>query len=1249
MPNHRAAPPPAVGNKKSFMDAIMARASAYDSESEDSSTQYTDETDPASRPQTNSLALALGMKIDSSKGAPAIRASGAAAQHTNRCAPVQNKKSFMNTVLLRAQGENDSDSSGTEVTDNLTQPLYAPNVLPQPKSLADALDMRVDPVSTAPMIRSGKVDPAVAAKMSRAKGGKVSETIVQQNGSEDLSVSEVTDLDYDDVDVSAKSTLPFQVSEAAPVISINGSGKKSFLDTIMERVAAPSDFESSEVSSQSTDEQDQVLSPAVLPQPNSLAAALNMRINPVSTAAPIQEISSPLPPPAEPDDVDNSESQYEADFVTNQPGVPFSLMTESPALESLDQQRNKGASAPERLLERLRVDVAGMRSEMKEAIDDLASTKEDLELLKEEAPALVSKLEAVELEQSEASERVATAEDRAKASEEALRLDLSKEQEQITVMSESISAFKSENDARLAHQETATTKLSEELDQVKKSVLEKVETKASDQSQLVRVQLDELKETIASLGADLEANKTTQETRISEWAEQESSERKTALREQEERIEKQLAVLSQQYSEGLDTLVDKVFQSSQWAGAEGKLAKALLEIQESRALLDKEHEEVQALKKAVDDHFAKLQDCDDSATSFLSDFSEKGEGQTSEVLRSIQMRMRQERLRQKALRKQLKARAVHLDSPPQSQEPPKHASEEQPFDEKASKSLSIPSRELAAESTGLAEMTPIQEDDVIKEVAVTNAPNSVAKDSAQVVEAVADDQSEKVSALSTDGTPEPLIEETSQPASPTVSDDSPSREASVPSPKEDVAPVPEETDAAAEDTAVKNVEGQPATDETESVSKIDDSVQNDAVAEEAPAPKDAENLNGSMAITEETADITGDPSKKMSEESDERAIGHDKLATVEVVHAAPVTEETSNESILIEDGGVHEKQDEQSASRKTPPNTPMTTAETNEVSPRVSPPPRAPRTLEGAVGLESQPLPEALQMQMEMNLLRDQVQDIVSIMAELRQDMAARKAKEEDEIEAGKAADEAHLASKSESSMEYSKLLLTLLGLILLSSSIAYRISNMETQRLQAPTHEQEETPQLDIELEQASKSLETSKDEKMAIDAKEDAAEAKGVDADDDGSVATAPVNQTMSDYFGDDASLSRLDSPVKEAVPAAGVIDSDDSFADAGEMEEDSVVDVEEMKEVDGMDVLVPSSASLEETVEELEAPTLIEEDDKVSPSVLPPSFATIHRFTRPVKDKLASTLGKSARQKMVNKVRTAVEKELNSDQWV
>ena len=98
---------------------------------------------------------------------------------------------------------------------------------------------------------------------------------------------------------------------------------------------------------------------------------------------------------------------------------------------------------------------------------------------------------------------------------------------------------------------------------------------------------------------------------------------------------------------------------------------------------------------------------------------------------------------------------------------------------------------------------------------------------------------------------------------------------------------------------------------------------------------------------------------------------------------------------------------------------------------------------------------------------------------------------------------------------------------------------------------------------------------------------------------------------------------------------------------MEENEVVDMDEMKDdVDGMDVLVPSSASLEETVEELEAPTLSEEDE---PSMLPPSLATIHRVTRPVKDKLGSTLGKKARQKMVNKVRSALEKELNSDQWV
>jgi hypothetical protein len=1278
-------PHAAAGSKKSFMQAVMAKGAKYESESEDSSTQYTEQSNPLSRPQANSLAMALGMKVDPNMSAPSIKVTSRNVSSSGTF--LHSKKSFMQAVMAKAANYDsefedsdvpESDSSGTEVADNLSQSLYAPNVLPQPKSLADALNMCVDPISTAPMIRSGKIDPSIVTKMLKSKNCNLTGTVFQRSGLDDLSVSEVTDLDYEDVYVSV-AVFPQQAPEpsCAEVVN-NEDGKKSFLATIMERVAMSSDTETSEVSSQSTASQSmhrlsQAISPAVVSQPKSLAVALNMSVNSVCLKAPIQEMRSPLPPPAEPEDVDNSESQYDTDFMKGQPGVPFSLTSQMSAFESSGHNQNNNKEVvPNQVLQSLTSDLVYVRSKMKSLIDDFASTNQDVEHLKKGASEFEFKLQDMKSHQAEVCELISKEEARAETAEEAFKVALLESKDQITAIDKSVAASKSEYDSRFSQQELCTTKLSEALEEARKGVVKDMGHIFSCQSELV-TGLDELKEQITSLSNKFEANKMAQEATALELVTAEAAERNAGLSEQGKKIEKQLANLSEQYSEGLKELVDKVFESSQWIDAEGKFARALIEIQESRAILSKEHEEVKALKKAMDDHFAKQQDCDDSATSFISDFSEKGEGHTSEVLKSIQIRMRQERLRQKALRKQLKSRMLHIESPVQPQsntakgnEFPLQATEELPFDE-TSKIPPVQSKEAVRKSVAGTEMASIQEVDDIKENAAKNLSGIVTEEPSPVAQEanVVDDQSEKFSVLSTEASPEPL----DKGIPPDVGEmlayehapyDTLGKTLNISSSSQEGGTV----DLKAIDAGAMEVVTEKVAYENKEA-PMDNSDLKMAIGAEMLLAQAEENLNGSFAVTEETADITGDHSKRVSEEGDHKYEDHDKLSTIEDVKAASATEETSNESIRTKDEVLLEHE-EKSASLQTAQKTPVAQVKASQAFP----PPGTPCSLEGAVGVESQPLPEALQVQMEMNLLRDQVQDIVSIMAELRQEIVARKGKEKRTNDAHiKTSDQGIFAQKSEFLTEYSKMLLTFLGFILLSSSVVYHLTSNEVQILQRESI-QETEPLLHFhstalehemveDLEEtaaAAQTLHSSLDVVTIEESRDGSIEAiPAVDGmmqrveDDVDSVSTAPADQTMTGYFGDEASLSRLDSPVNmKELGADNVIDSDDSFAGAGEMEEEEeVVDIDALKDVDGMDILVPSSALLPKNVEELEAPTLTDFDS--SPSMLPPSLAVIHRFTRPVKNKLGSTLSKSARRKMLEKVRVAVEKELASDQWV
>jgi hypothetical protein len=141
---------------------------------------------------------------------------------------------------------------------------------------------------------------------------------------------------------------------------------------------------------------------------------------------------------------------------------------------------------------------------------------------------------------------------------------------------------------------------------------------------------------------------------------------------------------------------------------------------------------------------------------------------------------------------------------------------------------------------------------------------------------------------------------------------------------------------------------------------------------------------------------------------------------------------------------------------------------------------------------------------------------------------------------------------------------------------------------------------------------------------------------------VADQPVygpNSTIATYFGDDASLSRLESitlsEMEEGEGEEEQADADNSLSETLDDESDD----------NESDADLESSSYVPSIVSHRGEPTVGDLD----PPLLPPHFASIHQFTRPVKESLGSRFGKESRRKFTDQVRAAVEKELQSEYWV
>jgi hypothetical protein len=126
----------------------------------------------------------------------------------------------------------------------------------------------------------------------------------------------------------------------------------------------------------------------------------------------------------------------------------------------------------------------------------------------------------------------------------------------------------------------------------------------------------------------------------------------------ERKLEEQLHLMSEKYSESLASLLDQIFLSSKWTETEEKLEIALSELQESRALLEREYSEVRALQQTFEEHVAKKNDTESIGSVVSSEQAEQIQMRTSEILKDIQLRIRKERARQKELKAQLKAKQV---------------------------------------------------------------------------------------------------------------------------------------------------------------------------------------------------------------------------------------------------------------------------------------------------------------------------------------------------------------------------------------------------------------------------------------------------------------------------------------------------------------------------------------------------------------------------------------------------------------
>ena len=988
-----------------------------------------------------------------------------------------------------------SEEDSEETSSSTEDPSPAGVYKPQPKSLAEALGMVVDPSSNAPSIR------------------EIKKAIVSQNSS---------------------------------------YNQRNFLSTIMERVNThQSDDDSAtptETMTESLSVQSDSSPPAVLPQPKSLAAALNMRINPVSTAVPIREVkarSQVFPPPVEPEDIDNSESQYDVDFNAR---IPFSLVAKSQApgshlVESLsndifalrsemkglvneftitrneisriqegmygldsklgasmeDQQAAvsryaegeaqareagfkelteklnmtssemdsiiKGLSASEAATAKYaKEEVAARESGFKELAEKLNLTMDEISGIKKEMSSLevatgnmaaqyatdearareasfnelTEKLNMTRNEMDSISKGVSSFEATAAkyAKEEAtaresgfkeLAEKLSLTMDEILDIKKGISSFeataaqyaKDEAEARelgfkdLAQQlnltreevegikegmsayEVRATQLAQDEAQAREASLKVFESKLDEQTNLTKTEIEEIKKDISTFDSRIESMISQQETKANQLAQQEAQARESALIAYERKLEEQLNIMSEKYSESLSCLLDQVFSSSKWVEAEGKFEQARLELQESRMLLQKEYEEVQALKGAVDHHFSRLQDLDDSVASVQSEFSEKVEGQTSEVLKSIQLRMRKERMRQKALREQLRSRSTPdaTGTQERSVEPTAIVVNENDVEQDAHASAKLD--ELSIENGGMEETSGVSNEDDSETLLSDQEQSQVAAEANMPI------PMESISSALADDL---CVDMDSEPQKQDINDmalNETDEEPSVSQVAEGVAEGPLAGAADPEDTTTTVVE-EPATElaeeipvQVESPKEVEAAAENIGDQEEV-IEKTAKDVTEDAAIEGECENVTVDRAVDPIAENvpegqpaiDEREVDENVAdAAEESAESTVKVNEEEEAAEEIDQVSVHQDSSHGTDGfvEKSYPYTPSTMAETRYLA--------TPQTFEGVFDMESNYSPQRQPIQIEMSLVMDQLHDIVSILAELKGGLAQTKSR----------------------------------------------------------------------------------------------------------------------------------------------------------------------------------------------------------------------------------------------------------------
>jgi len=308
---------------RSLMQGVMSKM-GKSSEAADSASSARGKTSTASQPIAGSLAAALGLSVEpSNAAAPAPKAPST----TPNQAKSNAGKSLFSMVIKNVSesaSEMDSDESDSEIDDDdeesaFTKSSAAEGIQPQPKSLASALGMFVDPSSKAAPVRqrtpstssstrsTGKSNSAAQAQTAASPGKKTLFGAIvhnMQDGSRPAGADAKRDMTLSSTESvatpqagSLADALNMKVdnsSKATPIKqarrSEDAEQPKSFLSSVMQKIAEVSEESGSDDSSSS--EEDFFATAGVMPQAGSLAAALGMKVDTSSKAPAVRRLPS---------------------------------------------------------------------------------------------------------------------------------------------------------------------------------------------------------------------------------------------------------------------------------------------------------------------------------------------------------------------------------------------------------------------------------------------------------------------------------------------------------------------------------------------------------------------------------------------------------------------------------------------------------------------------------------------------------------------------------------------------------------------------------------------------------------------------------------------------------------------------------------------------------------------------------------------------------------------------------------------